>query len=293
MLIGVAVTTSRWSLLALVAVVPMVLFAGSLLVGEWQRNRDELLLRLDANATLNASVIDDFLEGQLAGVRLLADQMGDDPNLRGEELARLLHIYPSMLRVHQVDANGGVVAVRDARGRTLPPLAGLVAGEAWFQAMRGGSGAAVSDVYRRRAYGNEVVVGVSAPLLRDGHFAGALQAEIPVQAFTRLSAESLARRGLELALLDAGNRVVHAGPALRWKALAGAGAEGQAVRRIAAAPRRTQRVLLMDGLLREGVIVRPVAGYGLPRCVRITIGTAAQNERLITALSRVMKGRAA
>ena len=41
-------------------------------------------------------------------------------------------------------------------------------------------------------------------------------------------------------------------------------------------------------LLREGVIVRPVAGYGLPRCVRITIGTAAQNERVITALSRVL-----
>ena len=41
-------------------------------------------------------------------------------------------------------------------------------------------------------------------------------------------------------------------------------------------------------LLREGVIVRPVAGYGLPRCVRITIGTAAQNERLIAALSRVL-----
>ena len=48
-----------------------------------------------------------------------------------------------------------------------------------------------------------------------------------------------------------------------------------------------------EGLLREGVIVRPVAGYGLPRCVRITIGTAAQNDRLITALSRVMKGRKA
>ena len=48
-----------------------------------------------------------------------------------------------------------------------------------------------------------------------------------------------------------------------------------------------------DALLREGVIVRPVAGYGLPRCVRITIGTAAQNERLIGALSKVMKGRKA
>jgi len=43
-----------------------------------------------------------------------------------------------------------------------------------------------------------------------------------------------------------------------------------------------------ERLLREGVIVRPVAGYGLPHCVRITIGTAPQNERLIGALSRVL-----
>jgi histidinol-phosphate aminotransferase len=46
-----------------------------------------------------------------------------------------------------------------------------------------------------------------------------------------------------------------------------------------------------EGLLREGVIVRPVAGYGLPRCVRITIGTATQNERLMAALGKVMKSR--
>ena len=46
-----------------------------------------------------------------------------------------------------------------------------------------------------------------------------------------------------------------------------------------------------EGLLREGVIVRPVAGYGLPRCVRITIGTAGQNERLIAALGKVMRER--
>ncbi len=46
-----------------------------------------------------------------------------------------------------------------------------------------------------------------------------------------------------------------------------------------------------EGLLRQGVIVRPVAGYGLPRCVRITIGTAAQNERLIRSLATVMQGK--
>jgi histidinol-phosphate aminotransferase len=39
-----------------------------------------------------------------------------------------------------------------------------------------------------------------------------------------------------------------------------------------------------EALLRAGVIVRPMAGFGLPDHVRITIGTAEENERLIKAL---------
>jgi histidinol-phosphate aminotransferase len=44
-----------------------------------------------------------------------------------------------------------------------------------------------------------------------------------------------------------------------------------------------------ERLLRRGVIVRPVGGYGLPQCLRITIGTAAQNERLIAALAAALQ----
>jgi histidinol-phosphate aminotransferase len=38
------------------------------------------------------------------------------------------------------------------------------------------------------------------------------------------------------------------------------------------------------GLLAEGVVVRPMAGYGLPDCLRITIGDAGENRRLLAAL---------
>jgi histidinol-phosphate aminotransferase len=48
--------------------------------------------------------------------------------------------------------------------------------------------------------------------------------------------------------------------------------------------------LVYERLLRHGVIVRPVAGYGLPRALRITIGTAEQNERLVAALAAAMRG---
>jgi histidinol-phosphate aminotransferase len=42
-------------------------------------------------------------------------------------------------------------------------------------------------------------------------------------------------------------------------------------------------------LLRRGVIVRPIANYGLPEHLRVTVGTAAENERLLAALSASLK----
>jgi histidinol-phosphate aminotransferase len=41
-------------------------------------------------------------------------------------------------------------------------------------------------------------------------------------------------------------------------------------------------------LLRQGVIVRPVANYGLPTWLRVTVGTPSENERFLAALSRAM-----
>ncbi|WP_226505239.1 histidinol-phosphate transaminase [Pseudomonas sp. MWU16-30317] len=43
-----------------------------------------------------------------------------------------------------------------------------------------------------------------------------------------------------------------------------------------------------QALLREGVIVRPVANYGMPRHLRVTVGTAAENSRFLEALGKVL-----
>jgi histidinol-phosphate aminotransferase len=44
-----------------------------------------------------------------------------------------------------------------------------------------------------------------------------------------------------------------------------------------------------EALLRHGVIVRPVGGYGFPTHLRITIGTAEENEKCVAALKAVLK----
>jgi histidinol-phosphate aminotransferase len=43
-----------------------------------------------------------------------------------------------------------------------------------------------------------------------------------------------------------------------------------------------------EALLREGVIVRPMAAWGLPRCIRISIGNREQTARVVAALTTVL-----
>jgi len=45
---------------------------------------------------------------------------------------------------------------------------------------------------------------------------------------------------------------------------------------------------LYDALLKEGVIVRPVANYGMPNHLRVTVGLPEENDRFIAALGKVL-----
>ncbi|HEY6101493.1 MAG TPA: aminotransferase class I/II-fold pyridoxal phosphate-dependent enzyme, partial [Anaeromyxobacter sp.] len=52
-------------------------------------------------------------------------------------------------------------------------------------------------------------------------------------------------------------------------------------------PNRPAKVLFED-MLREGIVLRPLAGYGFPNAQRITVGLPAENERCLAALQRVL-----
>ena len=47
---------------------------------------------------------------------------------------------------------------------------------------------------------------------------------------------------------------------------------------------------VFEALLKQGVIVRSMLGYGFPHCIRVNVGTAEENRRLITALQALVAG---
>jgi len=51
---------------------------------------------------------------------------------------------------------------------------------------------------------------------------------------------------------------------------------------------KTDAAPVYEALLKEGVIVRPVANYNMPEYLRITVGTEEQNKRVLQALEKVL-----
>ena len=45
---------------------------------------------------------------------------------------------------------------------------------------------------------------------------------------------------------------------------------------------------VFQALLKEGVIVRPIANYGMPTWVRVSIGLESENARFLEALQTVL-----
>jgi len=48
---------------------------------------------------------------------------------------------------------------------------------------------------------------------------------------------------------------------------------------------------VFEKLLRQGVIVRPLKGYNLLEWVRISVGTMAENRKLVATLKKVVGSR--
>ena len=248
---------ASWSLrrsltrmLLLAALLPVLVFGIALLWSQWQRDRDELLLRLSTSAQSSASTFDDFLDSHLAGVRLLAaTPLAASASPPDAALDRLLKAYPSFLCALATDADGDIVAARAANGRAMVPTGENAADRDWFRAPRDSGLAHVSDGYRARIDRDQALVAVSAPLLREGRFDGVLQASLPVERLVRERASTLRRRGLELLLLDRGERVVYASSGLRWHFLDATGALGADIRDGASASGQIARARILPGLL--------------------------------------------
>lgn len=207
-------------LLLLVGLVPALLIGAALLWSQARLERDQLGERIGIAARLTATSIDDFLQGHLAGISLLISMVPAEaePTEWSSRLRRTARLYPAFLTMLVTDDKGSIQEVFP-RQRMRGVIGMSVADRSYFQVPRDTGLGYISDAFTGRGMGTDPLVAVSAPLLRDGRFAGVVEGSIRITAFSEFRGTAMHSRGYELALLDRRQRVIYASPGLNYRFL--------------------------------------------------------------------------
>lgn len=198
-------------LLLLAALLPALAFGVVTLFDQHLGERRDAAERLAAYATVTSASLDQFMEDHLAAVALVADLHPGDTEQWPYHLAAVRTRHPELLTALVTDAEGWLIAAEPSS--RMPAVARLnVADRDYFLEPRRTLEPFVSNAFRGRGLGDDALVAVSAPLLRDGRFHGVVEGSIAVESFTRALGDAFVARGHELLLLDRADRVIYATP---------------------------------------------------------------------------------
>jgi diguanylate cyclase (GGDEF)-like protein/PAS domain S-box-containing protein len=247
----------------------------------WLGTRAELAMvetRLTAEARQVALLASGLLDRHLAAITELADAAAGAP-LDPPELQRRLDLlrrhHPAFLTLLAADRSGALVAASPAqRADGSPALAtpGGVADREYFRVPMARGGSYVSDVFRGRGFGSDVIVAVSAAIDGPGgERVGIVEGSLDLRRFDRLTDPGRLIRGRETVIVDRSGR-----------RLAGTdGDEGATLRRLphwpwqpAAAAHGARRLRLPDAQGRPRAYVAafaPVPGTGWTVVVRRSV----------------------
>lgn len=255
--------------LLLVAVVVPVLVLAALIL--WQRDtttREQFGRHLEAVAESTGHEVDNFLRLHLVPVQLLAERRSEEGSLDdsaawAEDLLQIHRHYPGFTSLLVTDAEGNVRTIQPE----IPGLGDIsVADRSYFLQPRTTGDAYISNAFRGRYLGGDPLVTVSAPLFRNGRFAGVIQGAIEIEGFAALRSHWLQARGFEVLLLDRDQTVVHASEGLPYRSLdvLGDNARDKAILTLQRASDRT-RMQRLPGVLSDG-------GDAYARAVPLQVG---------------------
>ncbi|MGN7725662.1 ATP-binding protein [Luteimonas sp. 22616] len=228
-------TPPGWALLPevtrllLAVVLPLLALAALILWWGTTTARMGTPVRLDTAAESSGHEIDNFLRSHQAILQVLAERRSatgdiDDRAAWSADLSRIHDRYPAFATLLVGGPDGRLLL-------TEPVLPGPAAGRSivdrdYFREPRRSGMAYVSNVFGGGAMDRPALVAISAPLYRDGRFAGVVVGVIGIDALSS-RAMTLRERGYELLLLDRSHAVVQASEGLPYRPLDVLGDDGR------------------------------------------------------------------
>ena len=225
-------------------------------VNEYRSQQRVLRERLEVLANTTSRSIDEFISAHQAGVALAAN-LHEPSRPWGDTLDQLRARYPAFDASLATDADGLILATNPQ----VPLHGDHVTDRDYFSTPAKTGLSYVSNAFRARLISKHPVIAVSAPITRDGMFAGVVQGSIRVDAFTQHRTRAMKGRGIELLLLDRNSRVIHSSEALPYRFLDSA---------LSSDPHKdlcdlSEKARLLRGILRNG-------GDAWSACARLDSG---------------------
>ncbi len=183
-------------------------------MAHYRAQQQHLRDRVEVTTVLSAAAVDEFVQSHLSGVLLVARLTPADADWT-VPLSELRDRYPAFISVLATDAEGNVPLLLPQPPADAPATG--VRDRAYFNIPRVTGRPFVSNAFVGRRLGNDPLVAVSAPIERDGRFAGVVEGSIRVDAFTSLRAASMRRRGMGMLILDRQHQVIHASEGLPFR----------------------------------------------------------------------------
>jgi diguanylate cyclase (GGDEF)-like protein len=241
--VPIAASFRRW---LIVSGMLIVLLAGWIQFSRLAHLRgDELSQRLDTLAQLSASHVSDVVLNHASAVSLVASTGATADGDWQAPLQALRSQFPQFITVLVADRDGAIIHGEPATapdGRPSPWAGRNVADRMYFRVPMQTGAPFVTDAFRGRNFGDDVIVGISAPLLdAAGVPQGVVEGSMPADAFASFRSGLVAGSGELLLILDRAQRIVHASEDL------------------ASQPLEPFPVALPDPAVRPGTLVRVAA----------------------------------
>lgn len=176
------------------AALPPVLIAGFQGRAYAEGRNAEVRQEIQRTARVIASRLEDRLDRHRLALEVAAPEIAeslDSPSALRARLARVRAAYPEYLSLLVAD-RAGVIVAADV-GSSLAPLSSLgsavvVADRDYFRMPMATGGTFVSDAFRGRGFGRDVVVAVSVPLVGEGvEPSGVVEGSLDLRRFSELA----------------------------------------------------------------------------------------------------------
>ena len=181
-----------------------------------QQSKLELMQReLLWHGELIASNVDEYLRQTINNLALLASAHNENPtnNQINQRLDSVASLNPGVLTMLVTDDQGQITHTfpRSFLLQLQKVSSNSVADRDYFLNAKATREPYVSDVFQGRGFGEDVIVALSSPILRDGEFTGIYQASLNLNYFTMYDDPKI-NTDLSFVVLDSQRRVIYATP---------------------------------------------------------------------------------